>query len=339
MNQELLKLIDKMREIFNYNSAQDEINNERLKASKKNISFSPKKECRYCCSNHINKNGRAKNGIQRYICKDCKRTFSDVTGLPISYTKKPIDIWLKYMICIKSGATLREIAKILDINLSTSFQWRHKILSVIGTQIMKDKLAGDIEIGEIKLEESFKGSRGLIKSKRSKITILNCKDTLDKKYMKPITKESINKEILKKHIIPILSDEYNSLAPPRNFTYYFFFIENNLKISLAERNVDRFKKILKVNSVATNRLVNERGRAFKLFLKNFHNVASKYLSFYINWFVVFMIEDNLAFSLFKRFVLGEKQLRVEDFRGVKYTGNIHRDKRRDEEKVLRVVFG
>jgi len=52
-----------------------------------------------------------------------------------------------------------------------------------------------------------------------------------------------------------------------------------------------------------------------------------------------MIEDNLAFSLFKRFILGEKQLRVEDFRGVKYTGNIHRDKRRDEEKVLRVVFG
>lgn len=75
MNQELLKLIDKMREIFNYNSAQEEINNERLKTPKKNISFSPKKECRYCSSNNISKNGRAKMVFKDIYVKIVKEHF------------------------------------------------------------------------------------------------------------------------------------------------------------------------------------------------------------------------------------------------------------------------
>lgn len=154
MNEELLTLIHKMKDTFKRKNKSHEIfDSENIIKAKKSLCHSYRKECHYCAGDKINKNGKTKQGRQRYICKECGKSFSDMTGSPLSYTKKPIDKWIKYTLCIKEGFSLRKISEILDINLTTSFHWRHKILSVAGTKIMNKKLSGTIEVDEVVIKE------------------------------------------------------------------------------------------------------------------------------------------------------------------------------------------
>ena len=323
--------------------------------SKKDIKYAEKifrinvhKDCPICKSReNVIKYGKSKNGMQRYRCKRCSKNFSDITGSPLSYSKKPINLWIKYMFCIKEKLTLRKIAEILNIDLKTAFHWRHKILSVVGTKIMNKKLF-NMEISEIKIKESFKGNHSINKNfqmaridkesyrlngqilKRKNIIILNCKDEKDNKFIKPSTRNSsINKEILNAVLKPIINKESNYISVSRDWTYFYFAKENNMKVKISAAmgfNTKYFKKLVILNTEGPhNKQVRKIGIEFKLFLRSFHNVASKYLSFYINWFVSTLEETNIAFGLFRKFITGKKQLRVEDFKMVNYKGEILRD--------------
>lgn len=354
MNEELLTLIHKMKDTFKRENKSYEIfDSENIMVEKKSLCHCDRKECHYCGGDNINKNGKTKQGRQRYICKECGKSFSDMTGSPLSYTKKPVDKWIKYTLCIKAGFSLRKIAEILEINLTTSFHWRHKILSVAGTKIMNKKLSGTIEIDEVGIKESFKGNHSLNKKfsivksdkdkyiqnnevfKREKIMILNCKDTSDNKFIKPVAKRNINLESLEKFLKPILKEDCNCLATPSNYKYYYFTKAYGLKLSM-HGAINLFKGITTNISGIDNKIAAQRGKAFKLFLRSFHNVASKYLGFYINWFVMFIVEDNQGLSLFRKFVKGKKQLRVEDFKKVNFRGDILRNKRADERLVFKI---
>ena len=48
-------------------------------------------ECPYCNSKRINKNGKSprKPYVQRYICRDCGRQFSDTINTPFVKTELP----------------------------------------------------------------------------------------------------------------------------------------------------------------------------------------------------------------------------------------------------------
>lgn len=354
MNEELLTLISKMENIFKKENKDHEIfDSENIIKESRNFCYSDRKECHYCGGDKINKNGKTKQGRQRYICKECGKSFSDMTGSPLSYTKKPIDKWIKYTLCIKSGLSLRKIAEVLDINLTTSFHWRHKILSVAGTKIMDKKLSGIIEIDEIAVKESFKGNHSLNKKfsilksdkdkyiqnnevlERAKIMILNCKDSEENKFIKPVAKRFIKLETLEKFLKPIIKEDCSCLATPSNYKYYYFTKANGLKLSM-HGAINLFKGITTNIPGIDNKIATQRGRAFKLFIKNFHNVASKYLCFYINWFVMFTVEDNQELTLFGKLITGKKQLRVEDFKKINFRGEILRSKRTDEKLVFKI---
>ena len=82
--------------------------------------------CVHCGSMSVKRNGTYK-ARQRYLCKDCRKSFNDMTGSPLSGTKYPHK-WLKYIEMMIDGCSLRTIAKELKIYLSTAFYWRHKVL-------------------------------------------------------------------------------------------------------------------------------------------------------------------------------------------------------------------
>jgi len=48
-------------------------------------------ECPHCNSKHVNKNGKSphKPYVQRYICRNCGRQFSDTTNTPFAQTELP----------------------------------------------------------------------------------------------------------------------------------------------------------------------------------------------------------------------------------------------------------
>ena len=47
--------------------------------------------CIYCDSRRVVKNGKAPNRpyLQRYLCTNCRRQFSDLTGTPFAWTELP----------------------------------------------------------------------------------------------------------------------------------------------------------------------------------------------------------------------------------------------------------
>ena len=87
-------------------------------------------KCPHCDSTHFVKNGTKCNN-QRYLCRDCKKSFVEQTGTILYNSQKGIEVWEKYIHCMIEKYPLRKCAKICDINLATAFAWRHKILDAL----------------------------------------------------------------------------------------------------------------------------------------------------------------------------------------------------------------
>ncbi len=112
--------------------------------------------CSYCGSLHVIKNGH-KGGSQRYLCKDCGRTFTITNKTLLYCSKKSVETWEKYFECLMNKFPLRKCASICGIDLSTAFIWRHKILDTL--QKMHDSVIinGIAEADEAFFHISFKG--------------------------------------------------------------------------------------------------------------------------------------------------------------------------------------
>jgi transposase-like protein len=73
-------------------------------------------KCRHCKSRNTRKNGKSK-GKQRYICKECGRTFA---GKPPKFSEKTKQ---KAIIMYLNNVGIRKIALFLDCSPSTVLNW------------------------------------------------------------------------------------------------------------------------------------------------------------------------------------------------------------------------
>lgn len=71
--------------------------------------FSKGKCCPHCEGNAICKNGKY-NGKQRYLCKMCRKTFTDFTYSPSYNRKKSLDKWMQYAKCMVVGYSIARCA-------------------------------------------------------------------------------------------------------------------------------------------------------------------------------------------------------------------------------------
>jgi transposase-like protein len=113
--------------------------------------FSNGLACVHCGSMSVKRNGTYRSR-QRYLCKDCGKSFNDMTGSPLSGTKYAHK-WFEYFEMMIEGKSLRKIAKKLKIHLSTAFYWRHKILFALQS-IGHETLKGIVESDETFFLES-----------------------------------------------------------------------------------------------------------------------------------------------------------------------------------------
>ena len=119
--------------------------------------------CVHCRSEAIIRWGSF-SGRQRYRCRSCRRTFSDLTRTTFAYTKK-IEQWPHYLVLMRQGRTLRQCAQHLELHVSTAFRWRHAVLTPM--KIADPAvLTGTVELKEILFAHSRKGSRGLYESRK-----------------------------------------------------------------------------------------------------------------------------------------------------------------------------
>ena len=112
--------------------------------------------CPHCNSANFSKNGKT-CGFQRFICKDCKKTFGTRNETIFYAVKKDLSVWQNYIHCMIEKYSLRKTAQICGISTRTAFAWRHKILDALQKMQDEVKLDGVVEADETFLPLSFKG--------------------------------------------------------------------------------------------------------------------------------------------------------------------------------------
>ena len=234
--------------------------------------------CPICGGKKYIKHGTYK-GIQRYKCKECKKTFSKSTNSLWSYSKKDLNIWIQFIELMMKRRSLRFCAKKLNINLATAFYWRHKILNVLKNDSVPSSLKGYVHINKTILKENFKGSRNMAVKRRRNIWVVAAKGDDDSMLVIPafndfwdwnLFKNKIYSKIGEKAYIVPYQDRYIGIQAKKH----------NKNLVKEVESDDRIKYII-VN--------------LRKWLGRFKGVASKYLEGYLSFFILFNLDKKIDY--------------------------------------------
>lgn len=256
--------------------------------------FSEGLQCPHCKEKLIIKFGKH-NGVQRYRCKSCKKTFSDTTQTPFAYSKKNLSQWEDFIQCMVDKFSLRKSAKRVGISLDTSFFWRHKILDAINLH-EKSYLSGIVEADETYFKESFKGNHSKSKTftmprvsrKNGKISVrglskllvcvLCAQDRNGHLIIVPACKGRISTNKITSILDGHLS-KTSTFCTDLHKSYMGFTANVGIKHVrvLPMKSKGMVYNIQHINAVHSN---------IKTFMAPFKGVATKYLSNYMNWYML-----------------------------------------------------
>ena len=86
-------------------------------------------DCPRCGDFAIGAWGRA-NGMPGYRCKACRKTFTPLTGTPLSGLHYK-DRWIDQARALICGKSIAKAAERCAIDHTTAFRWRHRFLSAL----------------------------------------------------------------------------------------------------------------------------------------------------------------------------------------------------------------
>lgn len=253
-------------------------------------------ECPHCHSSLINRHGKA-GKMQRYRCKNCLKTFTATTDTPLARLRHK-EKWLQYMQCMISGKVLRKSAEECDINLKTSFRWRHRFLQLPAT--LKAKLLeGIVEVDETLFAYSEKGNktlsrrprkRGMKAKKRGRskddwVPVLTVRDRGKHTFEAILTSVSTNQ--LNKELAGKI--EKDSVLCSDGFRPYIKFAQGN---ELIHKRLNVAAGVQVIDKVFHIQNVNAYHSRLKAWLARFHGVATKYLENYLGWFRFLDTNEN-----------------------------------------------
>jgi transposase-like protein len=241
--------------------------------------------CPHCNSKHTVKNG-THNGIQRYKCKECNKTFCATSLTPLSKTHH-LDKWSTFISCMINGYSLRKSSTIVGVSWVTLFYWRHKILTNLKQKTSKS-FKNIVEIDDTYFTYSEKGNKHIINRvtrKRGKlhnhfgnddnyVCVLNAIDSENRIVSKVACLGMIKKSRIEKIIGPCLSKD-NILCTSNWREYKNFCKMREIKHYIITYNNFHIKyNIKKINSYIIR---------LKNWITKFNGVASKYLDNYVIW--------------------------------------------------------
>jgi transposase-like protein len=112
--------------------------------------------CPHCAGREIVGWGRS-DGLLRYRCKACGRTFNTLTKTPMAHLRKK-EKWLDHARAMIEGKSLAKTAALCGVHPTTAFRWRHRFLRAPAVNKPRT-LRGIVEADETFILESFKGRR------------------------------------------------------------------------------------------------------------------------------------------------------------------------------------
>jgi transposase-like protein len=123
------------------------------------LARAPLLACPSCQCRALHRHGHA-NGLQRFRCRACGRSFNSLSGTPLARLRRKAK-WIAFAeTMLDPAATVRRSAVRTGVHRSTSFRWRHRFLkwASLDRQL---PLGGIVEADEMYVLESQKGSRQL----------------------------------------------------------------------------------------------------------------------------------------------------------------------------------
>ena len=278
--------------------------------------------CPHCHSKKIVKFGLMKNGRQRYKCNGCRRTFSQFTKTPISYSKKPLEIWATYIVALSNAMTIKMSANISSICQTTSFYWRHKLLNSLKIQ-GEEELENEVQLKEFVMPKSNIGNhkdKNIIWRRQRyrhsiclpSVKLVSCVDTNKNRGIFPID-DIITGTQIKNYILPKIKTK--SILRTRRYKLYVpCAIEKSIEV--------KEFKLYEGNHMNSD-FASLQQMDFRIFLKNFRGVSTKYLTFYSNWFIWLKKNDYGQYlSLMDMIMTGMNKLRIYEFPRVNLRGQV-----------------
>lgn len=261
--------------------------------------FSAGLACVHCGSKEVKRNGKYRSR-QRYLCKDCGKSFNDMTNTPFSGSRYP-EKWVKYIELMVDGFTLPKIAERLDIHISTAFYWRHKILNALGT-LGFNQLEGIVESDETFFRESFKG-RDVIHREPKKRATKDVKRGISDLKIAVVVAQDRNGNIIAKkagtgRVKATEIDAAIGSYIPKSAVLCTDTAKNYKKFArikgLKHEPINDSKKERVKKGIYHIQHVNNFHSRLKTWMRRFQGVATKFLDNYLYWFRWLELQKHLS---------------------------------------------
>lgn len=244
--------------------------------------------CPHCQSTELALHGQV-NGLQRYRCQACRRTFNALTGTPLARLRKK-DKWLGFSGALAASQPLRPAAATLGVHRNTALRWRHRFLAGLKAD-RTTTLQGITEADETYFLESRKGCRKLQRAPRHRggkaskaglsgelVCVLVARDRTGQTLEWVTGAGQMSKAQLSGALQPVLAKDA-LLVSDGNPTYRYFAQDAGISHDAINLSAG-----VHVKGAVHIQNVNAYHGRLKQWLQRFHGVATHYLDNYLGWF-------------------------------------------------------
>lgn len=265
----------------------------------------------------VRKNGKDRNGRQRFQCVDCKTTFYSIQKTAVSNTIQDIARWCMFVMGMLNQDTLEEISEHCDISKSTAFNWRLRMFYALENIMSEIKLSGTIIADDTRVDYNLKGNhaddfvmprkthkRGSSNTihdyQSNSICILCAIDEYDNSFSRIIGFGSpTGKRLAEGFKNKITTDETTILVT--DGAQSFKKVADYYKISKWEKKTTRTvngKRIPDTRTPYNIQRINNYHSKLKRFIRNYRGVSSRYLPGYLLLFD--FVENYKHFDIYKQ---------------------------------------
>jgi len=246
----------------------------------------PERRCPHCKACGAVKRG-VNDGLTRYRCKGCGRTFNALSGTPLSKLKMK-GRWILFAQAAMRGETLKETAAHCDVHIETAHRWRHRFLGTSSRKTKTRKLGNTVQVDDMIERASQKGDRG-IKGREARkrggtkepggkdhIHILAAIDSAGETLFKtfPMMNTGAVRYTLSHALQPgvtLVSDAAKC----------FSSAASKMGVRHAKLNISAGKRTRGIVHIQT---VNNVHGAVRVFLARYNGIATKYRDNHLEWF-------------------------------------------------------
>lgn len=270
-----------------------------------NERFANGRVCPICGGISVVRNGHRADGTQRFVCRDCHKSFVVTTNSIVAGTKKDLSVWEQYISCMMQGLSIRKTAEICGIHRNTAFYWRHKILDALQNMADNVTLNGIVEADETFFAVSYKGNHKNSKTfvipreahKRGGETHTRglsheqvCVPCAVNRNGLSIAKAANLGRITTDSLLDMFDgriDENSTIVTDKASAYVRFADKTNLKLVQIKGGKSK-------SGIYHIQHINSYHGMLKKFMRGFNGVSTKYLNNYLIWhnFVNYAKETN-----------------------------------------------